>query len=505
MTLTSGQPRAPIIAAAREVAADATLAINISGTAVASPPVIEGVAVTGDPLDALVDRVRETAGRAVDALQVAALLEADGITDRVARAVFGFTDVFYLAEEVFRRAGGGVRRLRPVAAPLRDPGRAAREIAHGALYLLPGALFPAVAAVIAPQVLVVALLVAGVLGWVWAAGASWLAFQCLNVDDDLTAGRVLAWSTGIGMVVAALAGLGVTMAVGGGVTAAALVPGVMAYQMASTALVFYKLELWLALLTAPAAVLGIGYLLGDIQLVWALGTVSACVGAALAAGIWFALRAGKGRTVSAIGGPRGLFRGRIGPLAWVLLYSALAAVFLLHAQVPYLLSNVDVVLVVLALIVTMGVVEWRSRRFMEEARRLLTRVRYPREFQSRVWLLLAGNLAACWLATAVFATAICWGLWSFGRLSPDALAMAGAQIAMAGAYLTAFVLAGQLRYGWLCGCLTVAIAASLGTPHLIGASSDVPTTFFYLGSAVLLQILLLVGLTPVLGQVSRYR
>ncbi len=40
--------------------------------------------------------------------------------------------------------------------------------------------------------------------------------------------------------------------------------------------------------------------------------------------------------------------------------------------------------------------------------------------------------------------------------------MAGAQVAMAGAYLTAFVLAGHLRYGWLCGCLTVALAASLG-------------------------------------------
>ncbi len=103
--------------------------------------------------------------------------------------------MFDLADEVFRRAGGGVRRLRPVAAPPREPGRAAREISHGLLYLLPGALFPAVAAVIAPRPLLVALLVAGGLGWVWAAGASWLAFQCLNVDDELTAGRVLAWST----------------------------------------------------------------------------------------------------------------------------------------------------------------------------------------------------------------------------------------------------------------------------------------------------------------------
>jgi hypothetical protein len=490
------------MAAAREVATDATVMLRTSAVVA---PVVGGRPASGDPLDDLVHRVRESAHQAVDPLQVAALLEADGVTDRAARAVFGYTDVFDLADEVFRRAGGGVRRLRSVAAPVRDPGRAAREISHGLLYLLPGALFPAVAAVIAPRPLLFALVVAGGLGWVWAAGATWLAFQCLNVDDELTAGRVLAWSTGLGLVVAALAGVGVTMAVGGGLTAAALVPGVMAYQMASTALVFYRLELWLAVLVFPAAAVGVAYVLHAVALGWALVAVSVCVTAALGVGVLRAWRAGAGRTVSAVGGLRGLFRGRIGALAWILLYNALAATFLLQAQVPYLQSQVAVIIVGLALIVTMGVVEWRARRFMEEARRLLTRVRYPREFQRRVWVLLAGNVLTVWLTTALFAVALTWGLWTVGRLSPAVVGMAGAQAAMAGAYLTAFVLAGHLRYAWLCGSLTVAIAASVGGPYLIGTSPDVPASVFYLASAALLQILLLVGLMPVLGQVSRYR
>jgi hypothetical protein len=279
----------------------------------------------------------------------------------------------------------------------------------------------------------------------------------------------------------------------------------MAYQMASTILVFYRLELWLAALVLPAAAVGVAYVLDEVVLGAALIAVSAGVTAALGAGVWRAWRAGAGRTVSAVGGLRGLFRGRVGALTWVLLYNALAATFLLQAQVPYLKARVDVIVVAVALIVTMGVVEWRARRFNEEARRLLTRVRYPREFHRRVWLMLVGNVVLCWLMTALFAVAITWGLWTIGRLSPAAIAMAGAQVAMAGAYLTAFVLAAQLRYGWLCGSLAIAVAASVGGPYLIGASPDVPATVFYLASAGLLQILLLVGLMPVLGQVSRYR
>jgi len=47
--------------------------------------------VSTDPLDELVDRIRPALVRAVDALQVAAALEADGCTDRIARVEYGFS------------------------------------------------------------------------------------------------------------------------------------------------------------------------------------------------------------------------------------------------------------------------------------------------------------------------------------------------------------------------------------------------------------------------------
>ncbi|RPF45620.1 hypothetical protein EDD96_2182 [Streptomyces sp. Ag109_G2-6] len=95
-----------------------------------------------DPVKVLLHRHRELCERAVDALEVAAGLEACGITDRTA-ARFRHRDVFSLAEELYARTPRGEG---PLAGPARAPaGR--RTVARrfgGAL--LPGALGCAAAA-----------------------------------------------------------------------------------------------------------------------------------------------------------------------------------------------------------------------------------------------------------------------------------------------------------------------------------------------------------------------
>jgi hypothetical protein len=88
----------------------------------------------GDPVKALVHRHRELCRRAVDPLEIAAGLEAHGITDRTA-ARFRHRDVFSLAEEMYARVSrdGDTPLLAPPAAP--------RVRADWALLtLLPGAL-----------------------------------------------------------------------------------------------------------------------------------------------------------------------------------------------------------------------------------------------------------------------------------------------------------------------------------------------------------------------------
>ncbi|MEU1405824.1 hypothetical protein ABZ471_26310 [Streptomyces sp. NPDC005728] len=88
-----------------------------------------------DPVKALLHRHRELCQRAVDPLEIAAGLEAHGVTDRTA-AQFRHRDVFSLAEELYARVPrDGAPRPQP------DPVRAPRVRAVWVLLtLLPGAL-----------------------------------------------------------------------------------------------------------------------------------------------------------------------------------------------------------------------------------------------------------------------------------------------------------------------------------------------------------------------------
>ncbi|MFE3635535.1 hypothetical protein [Streptomyces sp. NPDC059168] len=90
---------------------------------------------TADPVKTLLHRHRELCERAVDPLEIAAGLEAHGVSDRTA-ARFRHRDVFSLAEELYARVP------RDGAPPPRpEPGRAPRVRAGWVLLtLLPGAL-----------------------------------------------------------------------------------------------------------------------------------------------------------------------------------------------------------------------------------------------------------------------------------------------------------------------------------------------------------------------------
>lgn len=92
-----------------------------------------------DPVLALMHRHHGLCARAVDPLEIAAGLEAHGITDRVAAARFRHHDVFALAEELYARVprdpahrGGGT------ADGGAEPARAALTAGRTVVHLLPG-------------------------------------------------------------------------------------------------------------------------------------------------------------------------------------------------------------------------------------------------------------------------------------------------------------------------------------------------------------------------------
>ncbi|QNE79182.1 hypothetical protein F0344_11170 [Streptomyces finlayi] len=110
-----------------------------------APEVAPGVAARrpaarrgpADPVKSLMHRHRELCERAVDPLEIAAGLEAHGLTDRTASR-YRHRDVFSLAEELYARVPGIVRA--PDAPPPPRPGRDTEARAGWTLLaLLPGA------------------------------------------------------------------------------------------------------------------------------------------------------------------------------------------------------------------------------------------------------------------------------------------------------------------------------------------------------------------------------
>jgi hypothetical protein len=489
--------------------------------AVSAAPVVDSVdapTVTlprtcADPVHHLVDRLRPAIRHPVDALQVAASLESDGITDRAARVEYGYPDVFLLAEAVFAR----LHRRAPVVVPVRERaqvGRAVRDISHGLLYLLPSALFPVAVAVVGRDAMAAALVAASGLGWVWSAVAAWVGYRLLGRGLADASGSVLRWSTLASVPIGAAAGFGAVLWSGGDLRVVVLTVGQLVYQMAATVALFYRREGWLMLVFAPGAVVALCHLaFGRPTLLLAVGAAAMSLGLALILALGQTLWPDRAATVMGVtpqtpGGspPARLRRGESRQLCWVLLYATLSAAFLLTADARYLTGAPDVALACAPLVVGMGLVEWRARWFSEQARRLVGRVQYPREFTAAVWLRLAVALSTATAMVALLAVPMVVWLRRTDQLSPAGSALITAHVAVAGAYLLAFLLAGYERYGWLCAALATATAAQVA-PDLIvpGGLSPAQHSLVFLGSAVLLQLLLLTALVRVVGQAWRYR
>ncbi|MGX1976474.1 hypothetical protein [Streptomyces kronopolitis] len=100
-----------------------------------------------DPVRTLMHRHQELCARAVDALEIAAGLEAHGVTDRTA-ARFRHRDVFSLAEELYARVPRADRDTAAADGRPPAPARRSRGV-RAALQLLPGAVCAATVAAVA--------------------------------------------------------------------------------------------------------------------------------------------------------------------------------------------------------------------------------------------------------------------------------------------------------------------------------------------------------------------
>lgn len=468
--------------------------------------------ISTDPVDELVERVRPQLGRAVDALQVAAALEADGHTDRAAQVEYGYRDVFVLASEVFRRLGPPSPVDDEATTSVASAGArrwdSLRLISHGPLYVLPSAAFPAVLAAVGRPGLVLGLVLAGTVGWIYSGVTAYSAYRLLGLGRPRSVSRILRTAVATGPLLGVVIGLAVLPYAG--LPLAVMIVFQLAYQLASTLLIFYRRESWLALAMVPAVLLGAAHLVtgGAALRQWAVAAAAVSVLATLAAALW----ATRGDAAAEEPPPRDPLWPAAPALLGVAGYGLCSAVLLFHAQAPYLLGRLDIAAAAAPLVLSMGFVEWRTSRFWVDAVALTRRARRPATFVVGVWRTIGRETLACLAVPTVLGAVMLTGMHHLDMLSAAGVAMTAAHVALAGAYYLAFLLVGRGRYGWLCLCMGLVVGLHTGVGGLLGVApllgqggSPLADTSLYLGSVVLLQALFALGLVPVVGQVRHYR
>ncbi|WP_432985163.1 hypothetical protein [Dactylosporangium sp. CA-233914] len=149
--------------------------------------------VATDPVAALADRMREDCLGAVDIDEIAAILEANGINDRVADREYGAPSVFALAGRVVARTldRADTQQIRPV--PPEGPGTAkvvADTLMRALIYLTPLAIGVGAASEVdgVPRIATTGTLL---LGWGGGQALSYLGYRALSERGRTAAARLL--------------------------------------------------------------------------------------------------------------------------------------------------------------------------------------------------------------------------------------------------------------------------------------------------------------------------
>lgn len=206
-----------------------------------------------DPLNELGRRLNSACVMANHPLEIAAALESEGISDRIAHAAYGYPDVFSLAEELFRRIP-----RRDLDGPPVPGGDSVRSALRSLAFLLPTGLLVGLSREVGLgsylDVMVLALLVP----WSGMQMVGYLDTRLRGRDEGAAAARVMGW--GCFVLVVIVTGGGALLAADGasGATAAAIGLGHSLYFVSASVLLTRNRERRLVALVAPASVTFLG-------------------------------------------------------------------------------------------------------------------------------------------------------------------------------------------------------------------------------------------------------
>ena len=441
----------------------------------------------------------------VDELHLAASLESRGITDDDARDAYGSPDVFHLAKVLFRDVANQAVPREP--ADRKKPVQGWRVLAHGPLYALPSATYPAAFTLLGAESMVRGMVFGTALGWVWGMAMSAVAYQLRGQSRERAAARALRYFCAVGLGVALLGAVVLARTGSGGIGLPAFVLGQMAFQLTSGVLVFYGKELWLALLMAPAFVVGMAHV--------ATGFDPALVSAALAAAgvsvtlicgaAWFT--AVRGAADAEPDAPGRVVWGRLAVgAAPSVCYGALGALFLLFTDARFVIGQLDLAIAVAPLVLGMGAVEWRAARFTEQAEDALRREAGLPAFRRCTQRLVVRELTLCLLVLGGLAAALAAVLGGLGLLSGAGVVLIEGHVVLGGGYFLGFVLARHEQFPAVIGIMAAVVTADVAAVLLLTADlgPGAPIAIF-LANATALLVALLARLWLTAGRIYHYR
>lgn len=232
----------------------------------------------------LADRMSPVCTAAVDSFEVAAVLEAGGITDVAARERYSARNVFDLAAQLFRQSP----RLPQPNRPAADPWQATpvNHVLRGVVFGLPALANLAVADRFTGSRAAVLLVVSVLLSWAAGQGLAYLGYVRLGQADRSAAIAVLSGVTLAVATPAAAVVVAIGLALGVPFAVILIAVGQVAYVLAATAALVLGRERWLLAALVPGVGAGIGELVaGPAAGRSGLLAVAAAVSMAAVAGV----------------------------------------------------------------------------------------------------------------------------------------------------------------------------------------------------------------------------
>jgi hypothetical protein len=392
-----------------------------------------------DGVGGLRRRMTAVCESAVDVLEVAAALEAEGISDQAARTRYGFPDVFALAEHLYDRVPR--RPTEPPALPEQWQAKRAEHVLHGLLYAVPAVCFPVAAPLLTGTATLIGFVVSTLVSWALSQALAYLGYARAGRLDQGGSLWILRGGTAV-----ALAVLWGTLA-----ASALLLPARIAglvcaggqgtYLLGATVLLVCGKHRWLLLCLAPGVLVSTGFLvLGRPGWLahpvwWALG---ASVVVTLICAAVCTARPGPGGSRSPAGYElRGAVPYALFGLAAAGLLSYPVVASQLTAKLPYLAA-----LLAAPLSLSMGAAEWSLYWYRRRTYRLLRTLRDPREFAPAARRALLGATARYLAAAALLIAATAGIVAATDRRTPHwtMLVECAAFLALGGALFVALLL-----------------------------------------------------------------